>query len=496
MLTAFRFVVAFFALCVSFVASVRAEDVPDYRAKGDLALQSRDILQRYCAECHTGVADVGKSKLAILDHAQLTAKRTPVPFVAPAGRSLLLDLIKDGSMPPANKPAPTQKELETLEKWVNSQAPAFPTSFDDDAVLTIVADDFEKQDAKIKNGVAAQTLRYVSFAHLIRDGQPLPDLLAAERELAKALAWHLKNLTPVDPAGTVFRVDLGYVGWWTRELFDRVERRKPAGVVPVRPYDLFLLEYPFARNWEESDTRSKKLEKLLAKTAQVRPIPFVRGDWLTAAILNGKMGTPLVNEAHSLAALEKSFGRGGKAIDGPPATPFANAKSYTPADDSSILPLNAWYLKDIAARTAPFTLNAEIVSQGKVVTEVAVDEPFMLRVSADRKVHFVVLLVEEDGEIRLPEVTGGTLLQPHRERLLAPNGTAFTVSSILSGGNSATQHFVLFACESELPLPTLIRSQHADNHMWRFLIEPTEKYRFNPNAVVRKVIPVKVNKKP
>src|SRR6266545_8120809 len=81
------------------------------RASGDLAIQAREILRKHCSGCHTGSPDVGKSKLNVMDYAQLTATDRPVPAVKPGGRSQLLELIKDGSMPPANRPGPTVAEV-------------------------------------------------------------------------------------------------------------------------------------------------------------------------------------------------------------------------------------------------------------------------------------------------------------------------------------------------------------------------------------------------
>src|SRR5262245_43262009 len=99
-------------------APARAADPPPaHRVTGDLAIRARDILQKHCAECHTGSREPGQSKLKLLDYKQVTAKGAPVQFVVPGGRSQILELVKDGSMPPGNRPPPTAEEIAVLEQW-------------------------------------------------------------------------------------------------------------------------------------------------------------------------------------------------------------------------------------------------------------------------------------------------------------------------------------------------------------------------------------------
>src|SRR5207244_10678789 len=117
--TAMRLALSFAVLALPAVARGAGPDPPPppHRVNGDLAIQARAILKRYCAGCHTGEKAPGKSTLDVLSHAQLTAKRDTVPFVS-ANRSQVLELIKDGSMPPANWAGPSADEVKTLEEWV------------------------------------------------------------------------------------------------------------------------------------------------------------------------------------------------------------------------------------------------------------------------------------------------------------------------------------------------------------------------------------------
>src|SRR5262249_4447124 len=152
-------------------------------------------------------------------------------------------------------------------------------------ILRTVANDLDTAGAN-------KNYRYVSF---IRDGQPLPNLGETEQRLNAALsliAGEPVAAEPVDPTATVFRIDLGRFGWSTRELFRKVERRKDVGAVALQPFDLVLLEYPHATR-APNDPQMKRLEQFLAAKNQIRPVAFVRGDWLTSALASDGKLTPL-----------------------------------------------------------------------------------------------------------------------------------------------------------------------------------------------------------
>lgn len=475
-----------------------AAEPPPTRASGDLAIHARDILRRYCAECHTGNPDPGQSKLKVMEHGQLTAKGRPVPVVAPGARAQLLELVKDGSMPPANRPGPSADEIAVLEKWVQAQAPAYPTAFDERFTLEAVADDIDRANAKGNDRNAGLSLRYASFAHLVRDDRPLPDLVAAERRLNDALSAATGapvRLEPVDATATLYRIELTKLGWRTGELFQKMERLKPVAPFALRPFDLLLLEYPHATlRLADGSAPTKRLDAFLAAGNQVRPVPFVRGDWLTAALVRGEKPTPLAADIKSLAALERAM------PDGPPvprqlggAEPLVIPK---PADGRTpIPPLSGWYAGDVTPDPAPFALTTELVADGRPVKSVKVDQAFKLKVRSDRRVFVTLLLVQSDGAVRVQEIDGGSVIQTDASRELAPAADGFRIASIITGGDSATEYFVLFASEVELPLPTVVRSRHDDRPVWRFLLEPSAKDAFDPNKVVRKVIPIPVTKK-
>src|SRR5438046_101831 len=95
------------ALAALLVAAAPAAAQPSPRDRGDLAVRARDVLRRHCGDCHGEKPRRGD--VSVLDHPKLTAPAYPVPLVNPADppRSLVLELVRDGSMPPGGRPRPT-----------------------------------------------------------------------------------------------------------------------------------------------------------------------------------------------------------------------------------------------------------------------------------------------------------------------------------------------------------------------------------------------------
>ncbi|VTR95840.1 planctomycete cytochrome c domain protein : Planctomycete cytochrome C domain protein OS=Rhodopirellula sp. SWK7 GN=RRSWK_00334 PE=4 SV=1 [Gemmata massiliana] len=484
---------------------------PEHRVNGDLAIRARDILKRYCAECHTGSLDPGASKLKLMDHKQVVSKAPPIPFATPDGRSLILNLVKDGSMPPANRPGPNADEIEILEKWVSAKAPAYPIAFDESTTLTTIADDFASASEAVKAGEPGEYLRYVSFAHLIKDKESLPNLIVAEQQLRDALALATGNpasLEPIDATATTFRIDIRKLGWHTNDLFNKMEGRTVGGVFRFQLFDLILLEYPHARELAANDPLATRLTKLIARGSQIRPVPYIRADWLAGALVDGNLLsralgrswelTPLAVDLKALVALERGLAQKAEELVGPVAKPFARARSVAvpeTAEGRAPIPLSAWYVGDVTPAKPPFVLKAELVVDNKVVTRVKEGESFQLRVSCDRTVFFTLLMIQADGDVRMQALQGGTVLKADTERTLTPNGKGFVISSILTGGDTGTEYFVLLASETEFPLPTVIQSKHPERPVRRFLLNPTAKEAFDPNAMVRRLVPIEITSK-
>lgn len=484
------------------------------RQRGDLALQARGILLKHCGECHGPNPE--RTLLTVLDHRQLTAPTNPVPFVAPgdAAKSQLLELIREGSMPPGGRERPTAEDITTLEAWVKEKAPSYPRAFDDRTTLDVMLADFEAQKE-----VDKPFLRYLSFAHLIRDGEPLPSIGSAERRLLVALTASsrmTKAPIPVDDTATLFRLDLRTVNWHTRDLFFKVEQKKVTrDVASFIPFDLILLEYPFGFTLPANDQKAADLTRFLDQTKQVRPVPYLRADWLTEALVKeekGKVAQPLpladdlkslVELAAVLEANEKPAAGKEKDIPcGPKLLPFSGPAVTVPTKGpdgrTPLLPYTAWAAGDVRPEPAPFTLKAELVSPngGSVLKTVKVGEAFQLRVTADRAVEFTLLMVWSNGTIVHQPVSGGTRLNAGETRLLEVNQNGgFKITDIPSGAKTGTEYFVLLASETSPPVPPLIQSRHsADLECGAKGLQPVRRFIPAPAdaaaRVVRVVVPI------
>jgi hypothetical protein len=514
----------------------------DRRARGDLAIQARDILRRYCGECHgpdykTSPAQTG---LGVLDHRQLVnrAAGRQVTFVPRDGASTshLLELIECGSMPPGGRTRPTEDEIGVLRKWLAARAPSYPQAFDDRTTLAVMLDDLDQiragtlpppppgQKRKWPPPTTADIpyVRYLSLAHLVQDGQALPNLRAAEFKLHKALIKAGMNSQdapePVDDTATLFRFDVRSVGWDARDLFTEMNHAGDplGGVSPLIPYDLILLEYPHGFTLPEKDPFADGLQKYLTAAKQaglIRPVAFVRADWLTDALVKEvreKDDTvsfedqPLGEELKSLVALKAGLDAG-KLPRGPKLQPLT--PRWFPAADPirvagfadgrrPLPPFGALYARDVAPDPAPFELTARIVGEGgKPIDVVRTQKPdlYWIELQAQKDAHFLVLVILADGGTRVQEVLGGSKLTAGQSRQLRPpNQGAFRLVSRMSGQDEVVC-YVVFAAEAEIrpECLTIVRSKHAEPYVHRFVFDPAAG-GLDPQKVVRKVLPLRV----
>ena len=410
---------------------------PSPRDRGDLAIQAHHTLIRYCGECHGGAADQGD--LNVRDFNGIVRAGRPVPFIATggAGPSLLMQFLEDGSMPPAGVPRVPPEELETLKRWVTAGAPGYPAKFGPESAANAVA-----VDLAARPGDPPGRFRYISFAHLIVDGQ-VPDLRAAEASLRQALAvagGKDITATAVDDAATVYRLDVAKAGWNAPGLFTKITERMPAGVADFTPFDLILLEYPYEAKADRD---------------------ALRGDWLSGVLY----GTPLAADLKSLPPLAQALAddQRGKLPAGP--TPLA-AGTLT-ARPELLPPPDAWYAGNRNPAPELTLLNLGPNTPGRVTT----GEPFRLQVRSPTPAWFHLILVQADGVARLQPVAGDNKLAPGElRRLKPPTAGAFVVGSVLTGKPTAREFYVLLASDVEFPAPEIITSRHGDNKITRFRV--------------------------
>jgi WD40 repeat protein/mono/diheme cytochrome c family protein len=233
-------------------------------AADGLATKAHAVLRTYCYRCH-GQGGTAKGGMNfILDRDRLLARKKIVP--GKAAESPLFERIRDGEMPPETvKVRPRPDEVAVLRQWIDAGAPAFaPTlparPFLSEAdVSRLVRTDLRNAEPRRR-----RFLRYFSFAHLAGAGVSPADLQTARQALAKlvnSLSWHPRIALPrpIDPDGTILRVDLRELQWnaaaWTH-------------ILEFYPYTVL----------HPTTTPEAKDFKALTGTE----LPWVKGDWFVA----------------------------------------------------------------------------------------------------------------------------------------------------------------------------------------------------------------------
>jgi mono/diheme cytochrome c family protein len=232
------------------------------------AEQARAVFRKHCLGCHGAVARGG---VRLLDRELLLRRKLVLPEL-PAG-SLLLDLVDGGSMPPGKLRKASAADRAALREWVRAGAPGFPAEVGREYLLGRLAADFDRLPQRRKPHA-----RYVSFNHL-----PPGDNAARAAALAAVLgsltAGKQVRLEKVEPTGTLLRLDLEELGWDRRPF---TGEKKPFAREKLTVFDLVLLEYPYAVL--RAAPFPAGLAAFLVTTAQARPVPYVRGDWLARAV--------------------------------------------------------------------------------------------------------------------------------------------------------------------------------------------------------------------
>ena len=204
---------------------------------------------------------------------------------------------------------------------------------------------------------------------------------------------------------------------------------------------------------------------------------------------------PLAADLKSLVELDGVLKKGGEAPCGPKVRGFeAPKRPSIPGSPPS--PMTAWY-----GIAPPDAFGLSFTWKNETSGAVRLGESFRFDLKAERDLRFRLLNVLSDGSIRDVRL-GGNVLKKGMLLKLGPTPTTFfKITSILSGADSATEYFILLAAEDEMPLPTIVRSQHAEfpdcakegrGAVWRFLFDSD---KFDGSKAVRRVFRMDVKGK-
>lgn len=500
-----------FALALLAIVGSGASAVGDTltpRQKSDLAIEARRVLKKYCGECHEAAGSPAFQAFPVMDFARYSTNPVPVPFANRSSprESLLLQLLEDGSMPPGGRPRPADAEIATVRKWITAGSLAYPPNFSEETALEEIAA-YDK--AQITEKPEAAGSRYVSFRHLFSDTSPTPSMEQHLAEFQKAMVAAAGvpevPLKPIDDVATIFRVDVGKIGWTMPDLFEKVVEGKSDGAADFNGFDLLLLEYPFA------SPSTPAAKEVLSRRSQVRPIPYLRGDWVTSVLRRDEKLTPLAVDLRSVTRLSQ-------APDDPPGGPklqmFVGARASHPREVdirqgrvASLL--SGVSVTDVIPDAPPFELKLAYFVTGNPVESLTVttQDKFRIVVTASKDVHLLLLWIQADGECVVQPLNVHQAEKETAKHLTPKSDRAgFKIASILTGGKTATEYAILYASEQPLPLPTMIRSRHLEDlkhdkgRIWRFvfpnpLMTPDGNASEQTSNIIRRVIPIEVHEK-
>ncbi len=289
-----------------------------------IAAEVKNIFRTRCAECH------GKTRreadIDILDVSSFVGEDKAVT-PGSIDDSSLYDYIasedEDSRMPEPPLPPLESFEIDTVRKWIEAGAPAFPADIEQPGK--------DAKDAALSNVVGAEYvlsqilehikdtpredrpyLRFFSSNHLLISGTTAAELDVSRQALAKAmnhLSWEpaVVKPTPVDEVGSIFAVDIRKLGWHKTPL-RVVENDRETVASQTDLYDLVLLEYPYGMAFESSDTFDELWEDYLRPAELIRPIPFVRIDWFVSVATQFPLYEDMLQIPFNLHDLETELG--------------------------------------------------------------------------------------------------------------------------------------------------------------------------------------------
>ena len=250
-----------------------------------LAKDAVAVLAKHCARCHGGAAP--RAGFNVLDRASLLKRVV-------AGKpeaSELLHRVESGMMPPGTAPKPARAERALLREWIAAGAPAVPPPppvfvTGDDHVLGELARDWGKLEDE-----ARADARYLSLNHLLAAPDGPAKLAAARKELRRMLGAFAAEpkLDAIDKQQSVFRLSLASMGWDARPFVVPGKKKAKEKPSPLDLFDLVLLEYPYAvASFSRAFVECGPLLK------RVRPIAYVRGDWLLGLMAQERFARELM----------------------------------------------------------------------------------------------------------------------------------------------------------------------------------------------------------
>jgi WD40 repeat protein len=262
-------------------ASSNAQD-----PKVELARTAQGILKTHCYKCHgeAGAVEGGFNYIADLE--RLINRKKIIP--GKADQSQVYKRINGGTMPPPEvMPRVSDADKLVLKQWIDGGAPLAPQAqprkfITQGEVQEAILADLERLDRRSR-----RFMRYFTFAHLHDAGLTDDELQTYRNALNKtinSLSWHpkVRNPEPVEPTGTVMRIDLRWY-MWDFTIWNRILNDYPYGIL------------------DDSTT----LRAIMVSTAT--KVPMLRGDWFVATATRPPLYQEILQLPANLAELERQL---------------------------------------------------------------------------------------------------------------------------------------------------------------------------------------------
>jgi mono/diheme cytochrome c family protein len=424
------------------LALVMAGSLPAGQESNDLAEKAATILRKQCVQCH-GSAKGATANLKILDHAQLISEDRRLVVQGKPEESELFQLVECGSMPPGTAPKVSDEDRKVLRTWIEQDAPPFPPHTGEPYILAQIQADINRLAAADRPKV-----RYVSLNHLL-DGDGAKDLDVYRAALGKALNLFATNvnvvqLPPIDPDKTIFRIRLEELGWDKRPFVaDPKYKGKEIDPTLVNLYDLILLEYPYAVPPDNSPAGKALVKSFLKPANLLRPVPYVRGDWLVVAVTDAPLYGELRGEAASVQPK--------KPADGDPLRFVAERFARNPGP-AGVPALDALSVPDSEPGGAPTMVALEVLDpDGKPGRVFKPGQKISFKLTNDEALMVNYQLVATD-------VKGLKFVL--RENALAP-GASISIPATI-GHNAGKEHLTVLVSKAPLPPAALLKTKNED----------------------------------
>lgn len=256
---------------------------PDHRRLADRALA---ILRDHCHHCHGENGSAKGGMNYVLNPFRLVEAGKIV--AGKPAESPLLAAVKQGHMPPPGSGRRlTDAEIADLERWIAAGALPWTASLPRQVITEAEVLEHIFADLMRRDRRARRFQRYFTFVHLSNAGISEEDLETHRQALAKlvnSLSWHprMTRPEPVDPARTIFRIDLRDFQW-DANLWNRLLAEYPYGVVP--------------EGWTG--------KAIIAATGT--RLPMLRGDWFLATASRPPLYHDILQLPATAAELERQL---------------------------------------------------------------------------------------------------------------------------------------------------------------------------------------------